>query len=333
MRLPWGTLAEMRSIFLGHKDFAIVGCLSFEERCLAVPKRLRSGSCRWVDLLEIRSPEDAFPDYSTEAEARVESNRSKLGSIGVEFESSPAYLIATEDEMLHALDGYESREASETIVLDITSLPKRFFCFFLKRMLLRGAFRNVIATYTVPGSAGYATGHLAEDPMDYDYLPGFAGPLVPRGGTLVISVGFESLSIRSLLELYADRREATRIILPFPTGAGSMRRGWDTLKQMVSDAKYVNRNNVEAIAAWDAEQVYRTLDRWGEDSDGLTLAPFGPKPHSLGMALYAVKNDVGVYYTQPKSYSPDYTRGMGNTWAYVVKWAGVPCFDRRSNLV
>ena len=46
------------------------------------------------------------------------------------------------------------------------------------------------------------------------------------------------------------------------------------------------------------------------------------------MVLYATKHDQGLFYTQPKSYHPDYSIGYGDTWAYVLKWKGVACFDR-----
>jgi hypothetical protein len=328
MRLPWGSLNEIAATFLRDKDFAILGSLSFEERCSAVTERMFSENCRAVDFIEIADPVDAFPDYSAETKLKIELNRQRLNRLKIPFRSLVTDLLATEDQLLNILDGYEKSQVPPSIVLDITSLPKRYFCFFIKRLLLRNSFRNVVVTYTAPGPNGYAVGHLAEDPMTCDHLPGYAAPLLPKGSTLVVAVGFESLSIRSLLELFSDKRKDTKIILPFPATVGSVRREWDTLRQMFFEATDVNRNNLEVIAAWDAEQVYKTLERWNQDADGLTLAPFGPKPHSLGMALFGIKHDSGLYYTQPRSYNPDYSKGRGNSWAYVVKWSGVRCFDR-----
>lgn len=97
------------------------------------------------------------------------------------------------------------------------------------------------------------------------------------------------------------------------------------------NAQQVNTDNIAVVPVWDFEQVYLKLQRWDQDADnGLTLAPFGPKPHTLGMALFAIENDCGLYYTQPKSYNPDYSLSQGESWAYVVKWDDVPCFDRKS---
>jgi hypothetical protein len=329
MRLHWDNLNVIRQTFLSSMDFAVLGCLSFEERCCVVPERMHSETCRAIELLEVKDPQDAFPDHSAEAKLKIDANRQRLKKLKIPFNSFVTDLLASEDQLLGILEKYEGAGLPSCVVLDITSLPKRYFCLFLKRMLLRAAFRNVVVTYTEPGLNGYHGGHLAEDPMTCDHLPGYAAPLPPKGSTLVVSVGFESLSIRSLLELYSDKRRETKIILPFPSSGGPVRREWDTLKQMVFAARDVKRDNVEVIAAWDAEQVYKTLVRWDEDADGLTLAPFGPKPHSLGMALFGINYDTGLYYTQPRSYNPDYSKGRGNSWAYIAKWEGIPCFARR----
>jgi hypothetical protein len=308
----------------------IIGCLSFEERCCALPEQLSNSHCQAIELLEIKDPVDAFPNYSFEANQKIDLHRERLNNSGVKFEITNSELLATEDQLLDLLN-ICSRNLNRVsaVVLDITSLPKRFFCFLLKRMLLRNEFQNVIVTYTEAGKNGYTQGHLVEDPMTCDSLPGFGGPLPPKGDTLVVSVGFESLNIRSLLEIYSDRKKATKVILSFPPDGEILRRQWIALKQMIEIPQEI-RGCLEFIAAWDAEEIYKTLARWGDEANGLTLAPFGSKAHSLGLALYAMKYDVGLYYTQPKSYNPDYSTGQGRTWAYVVKWDGIPCYERYS---
>ena len=47
----------------------------------------------------------------------------------------------------------------------------------------------------------------------------------------------------------------------------------------------------------------------------LVIAPFGVKTHTLGMALFAIEHNCGMYYTQPKSYNPAYTEGFETTAA------------------
>jgi len=336
VRLPWGPLAKIQELFLKQSDFALLGCLSFEERSCAVPERLTGRHCKQIRLLEIRDPIDAFPDNRIEAQEKVSINRDRLERAGIAFSTEVHDLLTPEDGLLDIIDyGFEYPE-TKTLVLDITALPKRFFCLFVKRLTLFHQFDNIVATYTLVGSNGYTHEHLAEDPMSCDHLPGFAAPLpAKRGGeTLVVSVGFEALSIRSLFDVYRDRRGDVKAIMSFPADLGAIRRGWTTLREMTAETQYaVERANVEVVATWDAETVYKVLGRWSEVADGLTLAPFGPKPHSLAMALFATKSDCGLYYTQPKSYNPDYSHGVGDTWAYVIKWSGIPCFDRAVSLV
>lgn len=329
MRLPWGTLREVKEIFLAGRNFWLLGCLSFEERCRVVPARILSDNCKGIELLEIRDPQDAYPNYWANAAKKIAANRSELNKAGVVFEEVTAELLASEDELIDILNVRDVVREYPTIVLDITAMPKRFFCFLLKRILIREEFRNVVVTYTDAGTDGYATGHLAEDPMTCDHLPGFAAPLPPKGDTLVVSVGFESLSLRAILEVYRNKQKGVKFVVPFPPDGVSSRRTWKTLMEVAGgDAREIVREDVEVIAAWDAEMVFRALERWDRDSDGLTLAPFGPKPHSLAMALFGISHGCGLYYTQPKSYNPDYSRGYGETWAYVVKWDGMACFAR-----
>src|SRR5574337_984462 len=209
MRCPWGSLSDIFRLFVGDADFAILGCLSAEERCCAVPEICFSDNCRAVELLEIRDPADAFPDYSAETKRKIEQNRSQLVQAGIHLQAPVTDLLATEDQLLDMLDNFREVQHSQTTIVDITSLPKRYFCFFIKRMLGSDSFPNVVVTYTQAGSNGYTVEHLAEDPMTCESLPGYAAPLSPRGNTLVISVGFESLSIRPLLKVYREKKKET----------------------------------------------------------------------------------------------------------------------------
>jgi len=329
MRLPSGSLSEMRASYLADLNFVLLGCLSYEERCLFVPTELSSNHAGSVHLVEVRDPSDAFPDYSAEAKRKIDLNRHTLDSKGIGGTCVRMDLLSTEDQLLDVIKECKPSKGVNTIVVDITSLPKRFFCLFVKRLVNSSNFANVLVTYTEPGTNGYSTKHLSEDPMTCDCLPGFVGPLPPKGSTLVVSIGFESLGVRSLLDSCRNKKRDLRTIMAFPCDERSMGRQWRTLMDVVSGRpEDVNLNNMAVIPAWDAERVYQILERWAGDADGMMLAPFGPKPHSLGIALFAMTSDSGLYYTQPKSYNPDYTRGHGNSWVYVVKWDGIPCFSR-----
>lgn len=330
MRLPWGRLQGVNQVFMKDRIIEVLGALSFEERCCAVPSRLFADGAL-IQLLDIESPLNAFPTYGKEIEDKIRANREQLEASGVSFRPLKLKLLATEDELLDILKDWNSfHQSNAVVVLDITTMPKRFFCFLLKRLSQQVTCPDIIVTYTEAGRNGYTLEHLSEDPMTCDHLPGFSAPLPPEGDTLVVSLGYESLSLRSLMEVYNDRKRAIKIIVPFPSFGRSTNRLWRTIREIGVEPQEI-RGNIESIASWDAEEVYFKLRQWHGDAEGLTLAPFGPKTHSLGMALFALNYDAGLYYTQPKSYHPDYSTGYSDCWAYVVKWQGVPCFERYSS--
>lgn len=237
--------------------------------------------------------------------------------------------MATEDELLSQLSQMLARSTA-TVVLDITALPKRYFCFYLRRLMYTPQVRNLIVTYTDAGEAGYTQEHLAEDVMSATTFPGFAGRFSMKEDYLVISIGFEALGLRPLiLSLYRERNVNLRAVLPFPAPIETVRRQWNTLREiMEDDPANLVMANVAVAATWDTELVYEHLVRWSDQGEVLTFAPYGPKPHTIAMALFAMKNDSILWYTQPKVYHPDYSLGMGNTRWYLMKWDGVQCFDR-----
>jgi hypothetical protein len=351
MRLPTGSLEAVVKGACAGRRCAVIGSLSFEERCVAGPDYL-SREANLVGLpllLHITDPTDAFPDYSAEALRRTLANQARLKADGVEHSASSCRLLDAEDEMLNLLERWHSSTKAEITYLDISSLPKRFFCFFVKRLISDWRVENLIVTYTGAGQSGYVDAPLSEDPLAVDHLPGFSSPLRPAGERLIVSVGFEALNLSDLIKVYRDSTKEIKFLMASPMSLDPGRRQWATLQEMavVGLSGVPQAADLEVISFWDAETTYLRLERWADEVMGrlqvrarsrevgfdgrrglLAMAPFGPKPHSLGMALFGIKHRCGLFYSQPKAYNPLYTRGIGQTWAYVVKWEGVPCFDR-----
>jgi hypothetical protein len=326
MRLPWGTLEYIADVFLQTTPCQVVGCLSPEERSVAVPIVCADTGAARPLLIAVEDPHDAFPDYSQETQRRIDANAATLSGHGIAFRLENAALLATEDE-LDALVALVTEDAGKAgaVVLDITAFPKRFFCFIMKQLLSNSSIPNLVVTYTQAET--YTTERLAEDTSGPEALPGFAGP-PPPSDTLVVSVGFETFSIESLIELYRAETRHLHFLMPFPPDGDRTTRTWRTLMQLVGGKPERLVDCVDAVAAWDAERVYTLLKRLKGSKGALVLAPFGPKPHTLGMALFALSHKCGLSYSQPKSYRPDYSGGWGRTWAYVLKWQGVTCIDR-----
>lgn len=332
MRLPSGSAETLlREVQKEGLTFSYLGCVSFEDRCRGflerhlLPERSAFGPAKMITVREV---DDAFPDYrATLRRKRAQHSKAILRSGSIECDLS-IDLLASEDELLDLADHLKATLGASVIV-DISCFPRRVFCFLLKQILLDSRFENVLVAYTGAGPQGYASGHLAEDPLPCDYLPGFAGNPLATADTIALACGFESLGLGSFIDLSREGVRHIRIAMAFPPNGSNTRRQWNTVRQLVQGrSMLLDGSDIVALGAWDAEEMYITLVRWASDSDGVALAPFGTKPHSLGMLLFALAVDAPMYYCQPRSYNPDYTRGTGESRLYLPKWQGVVCWER-----
>lgn len=335
MRLPWGNFDEVAQMFLADRPSVLLGCLSFEDRCRAIPIRYQKGGYGLGDirLIRVRDPKGCVPDHSAQIERLTKKNADTLERQGVQF--CPLIerdLLAGEDELIDFVKECLDNAAADTFVLDISTLPKRYFSFMLKRLLRAASVQNLIVTYSQPEQYLKSSEHLASDPEMGDHLPGFPASIESEQQTLVMSIGFEEFNLASVLENFKARKMGNfRILLNFPPNGEYFRRQWRVLVEVMGNdviGRLEVRRRKEIVNALDVELAFLVLDRWAQAAEGVVFAPFGPKTHSLAMALCAVKWDFGVYYTQPKAYHPEYTKGIGDSWAYVVKWAGTACYDR-----
>lgn len=172
------------------------------------------------------------------------------------------------------------------------------------------------------------------DFQGWDFLPGFGGTLVRENRTLVLGVGFEPIDIPTLRREYKESNPKVRIVLSFPSNPDAVRREWLTLRKILRlENPATFQEDIVTLSPHDSEAVYHQLETWKRSGERLMMAPFGPKPHTLAMALFSIKESCNIFYTQPRSYNPDYTRGEGDTWAYIVKWDGIPCYDRQQQQI
>lgn len=217
--------------------------------------------------------------------------------------------------------------SGENLIFDISSMPKKLFFFVVKSVIQhRCRFENIIAVYTEPKN--YAKGSLAENPQQWSTLPGFDGPrrLPERDDRrIVIAMGFEPLGLPGLVQGEFSGVE-THLLFPFPTPPDRIRRNWEFARELFpSPASSLQFRHVDGLNVPD---VFDLLSDIGADGrTQLTLAPYGPKPISLAMALYASKHDsegsgTAVYYTQPTAYNPNYSSGVGR----IGEHAAIHCY-------
>ena len=309
----WGLLESVvKSADVGA--WAFVGCVSMEHRSTVALLLSRK---HWAMSSELMfsiadSSESRFFARSMEL-TRVNQRTLMDRGVSVDVFRERNLLDpfgAIESDIDKFLDGC----GAENLIFDITSMPKKFFFFVIKRAIqLQDKFRNILATYSEPER--YSEAPLAENPQHWSTLPGFDGPLqLPEGRRVVIAMGFEPLGLPDLVMQGEFAGVETHLLFPFPTPPDRIRKNWEFAKDLFPNPPSALRfQHVDGLNVPDVFDVLSDIGRDGETQ--MTLAPYGPKPVSLAMALYAGRHDSGknataVYYTQPMAYNPDYSSGL-----------------------
>lgn len=304
------------------KRWDFLGCLGTEDRSITAWHEFRSHSAvRSTSLLQI---EDAPSRYADQVKERLSRQRLEFLSAGGQPEEiSRIDLLARTADIVNVIDAFIEKSKGN-VCIDITSLPKRFFFPAVKRILNYKAgtgVKNLIVTYTAPES--YANDALAEQVDEWDYLPLFGGTSLERADVLVIGVGFHPLGLQE--ELNGEWDKQIVLVIPFPAPLAAYRRSWEMVRHL---QQFRSPEAFETFRAGsrDASDMFDRLLRLSDDGvRRLDLAPFGPKPMSLAMCLFAAATDSSVFYTQPSFYHPDYTSGVSRTDGA----ADVTCFGVR----
>jgi len=320
---PWGPIDWLLSKLPNVSEpVIVVGALAAEERCKAVPVTAVARGVRSILFLRIDDPQSRFTET---IDAKVAANLAALEKANVKpWAIEHAFLFARDDLIAQLFNSIwrDNTDEEITLWLDITCLPKRFFFFLVKMAMRDERVRTLLATYTQPEPGRYTTDHLAEDPVEVQPLPAF-GLVKNEPEQLVVAVGFEALGLAQLLSQFRETSREVYLLIPFPPGQPYSKRIWQTV-QSIGPPADSNIRRLHALNPFDAYTVIENLvDNGTLQANPPALAPYGPKPLSLGMCLFALDYGAAVYYTQPALYHPDYTTGIGTTWAYCLKLNGV----------
>lgn len=320
---PWGPLDWMLGkLPRASRPTVLLGAIGSEDRCREVPRIAAGAGVSRMWLLEIDDPPSR---HSARCLEKREANKRALLDAGYPIETMRVDLLVGGDVLKSTFGrtwlGARPEESID-LWIDISCLPKRFFFFFVKLALESPAVRSLLVAYTQPEPGMYTQAHLAEDPEDVKPLTGFVGSLDPVD-LVVIGMGFEALGLRQLLDEYRDKHRDVVLIVPFPPGQPYSRRIWESVIAIGHDGE---ASTIPRVAAVDAFGTYELLCELRTPElakeKPVVLAPYGPKPVSLGMCLYALRSGSAVVYTQPKTYHPDYSIGIGRAWGYCLKLDG-----------
>lgn len=203
----------------------------------------------------------------------------------------------------------DAEVGAASVILDITSMPKRFFFYYLKNLLRDDRIKDLIVTYC---TGKYGQGSLSGNHEDWDVLPTFRGSSRLGEATaqsrLAVNVGFMPEGLEEHLRT-DDSEKDLFLILPFPARVSSIRRVWKSAMEIHNQWHGESSIHIRRVAPDDISGAFDLICRIA-NGNPLSLAPFGPKPISAAMCIYACLTDSPVYYAQPKWYSPEYTTGV-----------------------
>lgn len=335
---PWGRL-EWLLPRLKQPSWSLLGSLSPEERSLTTWSQLSSsGILSSYRMLSVTPEPARTPELRPLAEQwgtrwhelyalRLAAFRASGGdpdAISALGLSDEAYKIRLTYEAFRASSG-------NSVVLDISSMPKRFFFPLLRFLIRDSSIENLVVVYTV---AGTYSDDLTADAQEWDNLPTYvnANPAwSPR--QLVVGIGHQPLGLPTLWSGLSQQALALRLMMPLPPGPPHVAKNWRFIHSLVGESN-PNRCRVVAVDARDVSSAFTLIAGFGESGVGdLMLAPYGPKPISLAMAVYALVADLPVFYNQPNLYNPEYCLGVGRAhghelnYGYCLRLAGRDLFQ------
>jgi len=328
---PWGPTDWVMSK-LGERQFSVLACLATEKRSGLSIDYLSSFS-RNFRIIKIKDP---FPISEEHEESAFAESKSQITNLpNIESMISEDYLKASLDRMHEYIDMIS---ADGNVIFDITSFPKRWFFPMVLMMQKSRRIKNLIINYTQ--GSGYAE-TLSENPEGLRPLPGFTSLLGRKEHDFAfVGVGFHAANMNAMFE--ADQPKNLRLLFPFPPGPPGLNENWKFVENI--DRNFARRidpdSNIDPVSimhlpALDVSSAFDVLCNITDSAKRTSmLAPYGPKPISLAMCLFASaaqvkgREDVPVFYSQPQRYSSNYTSGASITdgkiqsWSYLIKSDG-----------
>lgn len=312
----YGTL-EASLPLLKAQQWSLLGSVSTEDRCIGAALDLK-GQKRLAHASMIQVRDIREGDRHTALRAKHARRFKKEIPGGKVF---PLHSIALALKDMRRLYLEVTEGFSQSIALDISTMPKAYFFPILKWTLEDNRFTDVLVLYTK--ALRYTSDMLASDVGAWMPIQPFSESDDGDVNLLVVAAGFMPFNLPELVKEEYGRIEV-KYLFPVPPGPPTYQRTWNFMNS-ISDSRTITRENIVQVSAHDAYGTFKVLERLCANLNPV-LAPYGSKPVSLGMALYAMKSKCSAYYTQPSYYHPDYSSGIGETVLYPIKVEGVSLY-------
>jgi len=324
----WGPLRWLLAKLPPSTAWGLLGVLGTEDRCVATLNELGPTlkGRRFLRIVDPHSsPASAYDDRLDDIQKRILKTRTDAADI------RHVNLLQDIDTVIEEVELFLEDNAPN-VVLDITSMPKRWFFPLIRFLTESPKVENLIVTYA---SASHYGEQLSSDLAQLAPLPTFDEPRTDSTyDELIVGVGFAPLGLKDLFEADIGK---IRYLFPFPPGPPNFYRNWHFLRTL--DKEVENRNlHIDDrwhVHMYDVSNAFEALRRFTKDGIRTSaLAPFGPKTLSLAMCLFALAAErkgmepVHVFYTQPRRYALDYTTGIkivdgfADIKAYCIKLSG-----------
>jgi hypothetical protein len=315
--------------FSSISSWSLIGTISPEERSLAVLEdllsmgRLANGEFIRVDPAQHYQPNQFRNSFIKKLNSR-ERKAKRMARKAINIRSRE--ILCREDDLISV-----ARESlgpcSKNLIIDISAMPKRFFFPLITLAMESTNQDNVIVTYTSPERYGDT---LAEDPLPWNAIPMF-GATPPAGSVglkLLIAVGYQSLSLKQIVDGVRFNAGNVELLMPFPSVHPGFTKNWEFVRQIRDELPVLHGASIKRVPTKDTSLAYdRIVAMTNRGKSPTVLAPYGPKPLSLAMCLYGIacrtRNiPVEIGYTQPQVYSDRYSMGIASTNAYCIRING-----------
>lgn len=310
---PWGDINWILDN-LQPERWSFAGAVSMEDRCISsIEILVKKKAIQSAIIFRIQ---DAESRYFAEVERKTDVNEIKFKKIrGAHHEYITRSLLGRHGNIALDIDNFFNNGDVTDLVIDISSLPKKIFFLLIRKSLEQSdKLRNIVVTYTDPET--YSSEPLAENPQGWSPLPGFLPPrMEPANKNLIIGLGYEPLGLPELYSSGLFSNANIRLLFPFPAQPNSVARNWD-FARLLEPVPGNTSQNIIRIDSYNVPDMFDKLVSITENGDVYSiLAPFGPKPMSLAMCLFASayankRSNPSVFYTQPTVYHPNYSTGV-----------------------
>ncbi|WP_417375550.1 hypothetical protein [Gimesia maris] len=331
---PSGSLRWLLEKLPKIKNWDLIGAIAAEERANTVAIELKTQNLlRRASMIRVK---DEDSEFFQNCEIACNKNNTILHKKLNNLLFVNDLKLLDDVEILQPLFDSLKPNLSSNVILDISALPKRVFFFALKQLFNNNSIKNIVVTYTVPERYGKP---LSKNALGWMPLPSFGTESsIHTDCMLVIGVGYDHLN---LLDLIKDRSpNPVRLLLPFPSKPPGSISNWEFVRVLREQVEFKPQDirRVHPISTSLAFDQIRG-QCLGHERKEVLLAPYGPKPISLAMALFALEREraslpVTVAYTQPLAYSDKYSEGVEKSHdgtnlvhAYCIKLNGTILYN------